>query len=92
MTDFNDYNSRKGVTIDTLDGEAIDFDEVLSLVIDEEVYVLLQPTKTSADIASDEAIVCKVSNGDEYEITEDEEIIEKVFREYEKLFDEKDEA
>ena len=80
------------VTLLSADGEEIDFVEIAGIAYQGNFYAILQPVELLEGMADDEALVFKVSrlqNGqDKFEIELDDEIIDAVFSEYNKLLDE----
>ncbi|MBQ8545744.1 MAG: DUF1292 domain-containing protein [Clostridia bacterium] len=80
------------VTLTSPDGEKIDFIEIAGIAHKDGFYLILQPVELLEGMTEDEALVFKVSqteDGEEkFEIELDEEIIEAVFAEYDRLCDE----
>ncbi len=79
------------VTLLSADGEEIDFVEIAGIAHKGNFYAILQPVELIEGMADDEALVFKVSrneNGeDKFEIELNDEIIEAVFAEYNRLLD-----
>lgn len=79
------------VTLLSADGEEIDFIEIAGIAHKGSFYAILQPVELLEGMADDEALVFKVSrteNGeDKFEIELDDEIIDAVFEEYNRLLD-----
>ena len=79
------------VTLLSADGEEIDFIEIAGIAHKGSFYAILQPVELLEGMADDEALVFKVSrteNGeDKFEIELDDEIIDAVFKEYNRLLD-----
>lgn len=73
-------------------GEEIEFIEIAGIALEGNFYTILQPVELIEGMRDDEALVFKVSRGengeDKFEIELDEEIIDKVFTEYYRLLDE----
>ena len=73
-------------------GEEIEFIEIAGIALEGNFYAILQPVELVEGMRDDEALVFKVSRGengeDKFEIELDEEIIDKVFTEYYRLLDE----
>lgn len=79
------------VTLLSATGEKIDFVEIAGIAHKGNFYAILQPVELIEGMADDEALVFKVSRGengeDKFEIELDDEIIDAVFAEYNKLLD-----
>ena len=80
------------ITLRSDNGEEVDFIEIAGIAHKGEFYVILQPVELLEDMEEDEAIVFKVKRGkdgeDKFEIELDDEIIDAVFAEYNRLLDE----
>jgi len=80
------------ITLMTADGEEVDFVEVAGIAYRGNFYAILQPVELLDGMEEDEALVFKVSRGqdgqDKFEIELDDTIIDAVFEEYNKLLDE----
>lgn len=89
---MNNVNEDDIVTLQTESGESVDFVEVAGIAYNKNFYVILQPVELLDGMEDDEALVFKVSRGadgeDKFEIELDDEIIDAVFREYNRLLDE----
>ena len=75
------------ITLLTAEGEEVDFMEVAGIALRGNYYVILQPV----ELSDDEALVFKViksGDQDKFQIELDDEIIDGVFEEYNKLLDE----
>lgn len=79
------------VTLLSATGEEIDFVEIAGIAHKGNFYAILQPVELLEGMADDEALVFKVSRTetgeDKFEIELDDEIIDAVFTEYNRLFD-----
>ena len=79
------------VTLLSADGEEVDFVEIAGIAYGGEFYAILQPVELLEGMEDDEALVFKVSRGedgeDHFDIVLDDEIIDGVFDEYEKLLE-----
>ena len=79
------------VTLLSANGEEVEFIEIAGIAHQGCFYVILQPVELIEGMADDEALVFKVSrseNGeDKFEIEPDDEIIDAVFKEYNRLLD-----
>jgi hypothetical protein len=79
------------VTLMSADGEEIDFVEIAGIAYRGGFYAILQPVELLDGMSDDEALVFRVSRGengeDKFEIELNDEVIEAVFEEYNKLLD-----
>lgn len=82
------------VSLRTVDGEEIDFIEIAGIAYKDSFYAILQPVELLDGMDDDEALVFKVTRGkngeDKFEIELDDNVIDAVFIEYNKLLDEVD--
>lgn len=80
------------ITLLSEKGEEIDFVEIAGIAHAGNFYAILQPVELLDGMADDEALVFQVSrdeNGeDRFDIELDDEIIDAVFAEYNRLLDE----
>ena len=80
------------VTLLSANGEEIDFVEIAGIAYKGNFYAILQPVELLDGMDEDEALVFKVSRGedgsDKFEIELNDEIIDAVFAEYNVLLDE----
>ncbi len=80
------------ITLCNADGEEIDFIEIAGIAYKGSFYAILQPVELLKGMSDDEALVFKVSRrpdgSDSFEIELDDEIIDAVFEEYNRLLDE----
>ena len=73
------------------DGEEVEFEEIADITLGEHFYVILQPVERHEDMGQDEAVVFEVIAGeenDEFVVVDDEDVIDEVFTEYNRLYDE----
>lgn len=88
----DDENNDDIVTLKSADGEDIDFTEIAGIALRGRFYAILQPVELLDGMDDDEALVFEVTRGrdgeDSYQIVEDEDIIDAVFAEYNRLLDE----
>lgn len=79
------------VTLRSATGEDIDFVEIAGIAHKGNFYAILQPVVLIDGMQEDEALVFKVTRGDDgedrFEIELDDEIIDAVFTEYNRLLD-----
>ena len=79
------------VTLLSATGEKIDFVEIAGIAYKGHFYAILQPVVLLPGMNDDEALVFEVTRADgndRFEVVTDEEIIDAVFAEYNKLLDE----
>ena len=83
------------VTLLSADGEEIDFVEIAGIAHKGNFYAILQPVELIDGMEDDEALVFLVERGedgeDKFTIELDDEIIDAVFAEYNRLLDEAEE-
>lgn len=73
------------------DGEEVEFEEIADITLGEHFYVILQPVERPEGMGQDEAVVFEVIAGeenDEFVVVDDEDVIDEVFTEYNRLYDE----
>ena len=79
------------ITLTSASGEKLDFIEIAGIAHKGEFYLILQPVELLEGMADDEALVFHVSKGEDgnekIAIELDDEIIEAVFAEYNRLLD-----
>jgi len=87
-----DENNDDIITLTTDSGEDVDFVEIAGISYGGKFYAILQPVELIDGMDEDEALVFKVTRGtdgnDQFSIEMDEDIIDGVFREYNRLLDE----
>ena len=80
------------VTLTSPDGEEIDFVEIAGIKLESGFYAILQPVELLEGMSEDEALVfavTKTADGeDSFSIELDDDIIDAVFAEYNRLLDE----
>ena len=80
------------ITLKGQNGEDIDFVEIAGINYKNNFYSILQPVEVLDGMEDNEALVFKVTRGsdgeDKFEIELDDEIIDAVFAEYNRLLDE----
>jgi len=73
--------------------EEVEFEQIAIIPVKEEVYAILKPVKKLEGLEDDQALVFVLEETEEGEellnIVEDDDIIDIVFDEYDKMFDEK---
>ena len=79
------------ITLRSANGEDIDFIEIAGIAHQGKFYLILQPVELLEGMEEDEAFVFEVKTkddgGSEMEIVVDEDIIDAVFAEYGKLYE-----
>lgn len=72
--------------------EEVEFEQVAIIPVKEDVYAILKPVKKLEGLDEDQALVFALEETEEGEellnLVDDDDIIDIVFDEYEKLFDE----
>ena len=87
-----DYSEHETITLQTTDGQDVEFINIAGIFLEEKFYLILQPVERDENMAEDEALVFAVTdnaNGEEsYSVVLDDEIIDAVFNEYYRLAEE----
>ena len=87
-----DPNNSDNIILYNEKDEAVEFSQIAVIPLDETIYVILQPVEHVDGIADDEAFVFEIvedeENGDTLKLVEDDVIIDTVFEEYNKLYEE----
>ena len=81
------------ITLVTENGEEVDFIEIAGIELGESFYVILQPVELLDGMGEDEALVFEIvesEEGNKFEIVMDDETIDAVFEEYNRLLDEEE--
>ena len=80
------------ITLKNEAGEEVDFRNIAGIALDSGFYVIMQPVELYEDMEEDEALVFQVTEDEDanaqYTIVFDDEIVEAVFNEYDRLYDE----
>jgi len=77
------------------DGQEIEFVEIAGITLEDKYYCILQPVELLEGMQEDEALVFEVIQGEEddnFQLVLDDDVIDKVFEEYDRLLDEMDKA
>lgn len=94
MSNQDFYEDDDIITLTSADGEEIDFVEIAGISLSSGFYAILQPVELLEGMDDDEALVFKVTrlpNGeDNFEIELDDDIVDAVFAEYNRLLDEEE--
>jgi len=73
--------------------EEVEFEQIAIIPVKEEVYAILKPVKKLEGLEDDQALVFALEETEEGEellnLVEDDDIIDIVFDEYDKMFEEK---
>ena len=92
---YDEMEKESVITLMTDDGEEVEFLEVAGIAYKDAFYAILQPVELLEGMEEDEALVFKVTldeNGeDNFSLEMDDEIIDGVFEEYNRLLDQADE-
>jgi len=78
------------ITLTSADGEEVDFEEIAGICLNDKFYAILQPIELIEGMEEDEALVFEVTeteNGDKFDLVLDDDVIDAVFEEYNKLLD-----
>lgn len=79
------------VTLCAENGKEVDFIEIAGIAYKGNFYAILQPVELLDGMNEDEALVFRVRTDedgkDTFDVELDDEVIEAVFKEYEKLYD-----
>lgn len=78
------------VSLVTADGEEVDFVEIAGISLDGKFYSILQPVELIEGMDEDEALVFEASQSGgetQFNIVLDDDIIDRVFDVYEKLWE-----
>ena len=79
------------ITLRSADGEEIDFLDIAGIAYGGKYYAIVQPVELLEGMAEDEALVFQVERdnegNDKFTIVLDDEIIDAVFAEYNRLLD-----
>ena len=80
------------ITLMTADGEEVNFIEVAGIAYKGKFYAILAPEEPLEGMDDDEALVFEVTRGandeDSFSIVTDDDILDAVFAEYNRLLDE----
>ena len=89
-----DPNNTANITLYNEKDEAVEFEQVAIIPLNDRVYVILKPVEKVEGVADDEAFVFEVvedeENGDSLRLIEDDNVIDAVFADYNKLLDEQE--
>lgn len=87
-----DQNNNDNITLYNEKDEPVEFEQIALIPLDDIVYAILRPVKEIEGVAADEAFVFEIvedeETGDALRLVEDDKIIDAVFADYNKLFDE----
>ncbi len=81
------------ITLVTENGEEVDFIQIAGIEYEDRFYIILQPVELLEGMGEDEALVFEVietEEGNKFEIVMDDDIIDAVFEEYNRLLDEEE--
>ena len=90
MTEY--YDNDDIIVLNSADGEEVEFVEIAGIAHAGNFYAILQPVELLEGMDDDEALVFKVTKdsdgNDNFEIELDDEVLDAVFSEYNRLLDE----
>lgn len=70
--------------------EPVEFEQIAVIPLDDVNYAILQPVKKLEGVQDDEAFAFEVvedeENGDTLQLVEDDELIDRIFEEYQELY------
>lgn len=94
MSNEEKYENDGLIVLKSEKGEEIEMREIAGIALEGKFYMILQPVKLLKGMNDDEALVFEVTrldNGqDSFTIIIDDEIVDKVFLEYNRLLDEQE--
>lgn len=89
-----DPNDESNIILYDENEEEVEFEQIAIIPVKEEVYAILKPVKPLEDLEEDQALVFALEETEEGEellnVVEDDDIIDIVFDEYDKMFDEEE--
>ena len=92
MLNDEEFADEDIITLTTADGEEVDFVEIAGIAHKGKFYAILQPVELLDGMDDDEALVFEVvrnaDGSDGFNVVLDDEIIDAVFAEYNRLLDE----
>ena len=92
MLNDEEFADEDIITLTTADGEEVDFVEIAGIAHKGKFYAILQPVELLEGMDEDEALVFEVvrnaDGSDGFNVVLDDEIIDAVFAEYNRLLDE----
>ena len=90
-----DPDNKDNIVLYNEKDEPVEFEQIALIPLNDRVYAILTPVKKVEGIADDEAFAFEIiedeENGDSLALVEDDVVIDSVFAEYNKLYEEKDE-
>lgn len=82
------------ITLSTPDGEEVDFTQIAGVDFEGKFYAILQPVELFEGMDDDEALVFSVEENEDgdakLDVVTDDRIIDGVFAEYNKMYEEKE--
>lgn len=92
MTEY--YDNDDIIVLNSADGEEVEFVEIAGIAYAGNFYAILQPVELLEGMDDDEALVFKVTKdsdgNDNFEIELDDEVLDAVFSEYNRLLDDQE--
>ena len=90
-----DPDNKDNIVLYNEKDEPVEFEQIALIPLNDRVYAILTPAKKVEGIADDEAFAFEIiedeENGDSLALVEDDVVIDSVFEEYNKLYEQKDE-
>ena len=87
-----DESNTENIVLYNADDEAVEFEQIAIVPIGENDYAILKPVEALEGMSDDEAMVFELQENEEGErqlvMVQEEDVIDKVFDIYEKLFEE----
>lgn len=92
LEEILDDENEEIITLLNDDNEEIEFYHIATIDYKEEWYIFLQPVEEMEGVSDDEVIIFKIGTdaegNDSFEPVEDEEVLQAVFNEFEKMMEE----
>ena len=92
LNDMLDEEEDDIIILKSADGEEVEFVEIAGINLDGKFYAILQPVELLEGMDEDEALVFEVVRGadgeDSFNIELDDDVIDAVFTEYNRLLEE----
>ena len=96
MSNNQEYENEEIITLMGESGEEMTFINIAGIALESGFYMILQPTELLEGMADDEALVFQVKSdeaneNEKFDLVLDNQILDAVFAEYERLLDEAEE-
>lgn len=86
-----DEDNNENIVLYNEEKKPVDFEQIAYIPLDEKDFVILKPVEVFDGMAEDEALVFEMvedEDGESFNLVIDEAIIDEVFAEYDRLFEE----